>query len=67
MILVPSIRKYYEFYSLYSFLIYSVGIVLLIVIAGSVINIFLNKILSMILERSFVKDTCVWLDSKLGL
>lgn len=67
ILLVPSIRKYYEFNSLHSFIIYSVGIVLLIVIAGSVINMFLNKILSIILEKSSVGKSYVWLDGKLGL
>lgn len=66
-VMIPSIRKHYETYSLSSFVFYSIGLIILIVVVGSVINILLNKILNVIAEKALVKNACVWFDCKLGL
>ena len=66
-VMIPFIRKHYETYSLSSFVFYSIGLIILIVVLGSVINILLNKIVHVMFEKTFVRNACVWVDGKLGL
>lgn len=67
MVLVPAIRRNYEINSLPSFVLLCVVIILFVVVSGSAVNLFLNKILCVIIERSSVRKTFFWLDDKFGL
>lgn len=67
MVLVPAIRRNYEINSLPSFVLLCVVIILFVVISGSAVKLFLNKILCVIIERPSVRKTFFWLDDKLGL
>ena len=65
--MIPAIRSHYENYGLNSFVFYCIGLIVLIVVIGSALNLVLNKILNVLLEKTFAKNACVWLDSKFGL
>ena len=66
-VMIPAIRSHYENYGLNSFVFYCIGLIVLIVVIGSALNLVLNKILNVLLEKTFAKNACVWLDSKFGL
>lgn len=66
-VMIPIIRAKYEQLSLCSFFMYAFGLLIMVIVVGSFVNLVANKVIGMILNVPKVNSICKRIDSKFGL